>query len=182
MPKLLNTYIDPSSLHKVYTWELYAADLSYAFSALRRFRNALSLTDCMLSMCRYPVLERRRVKTAKKDDEGHPIYKEKITEVPSDIRWVLSFEWKTRDPAEARLLEYAFYDDGWTGKVSVALDEAAKMPVIDPDANNKEQGDEAEKKPALRWQVVLETRDTKRAEEISSVLAEQLAAFESKEG
>lgn len=181
MPKLVNTYIDPSSLHKVYTWEFYAADLSYAFSALRRFRNALSLTDCMLSMCRYPVLERRCVKTAKKDDEGRPIYKEKITEVTSDIRWVLSFEWKTRDPAEARLLEYAFYDDGWSGKVSIVLDDPAKMPVIDPDADNKKQEDETEKKPALCWQVVLETRDTKRAEEISGVIAEQLAAFESKE-
>lgn len=101
-----------------YLYGMESPSLASTFHLLRRWKDAQDIDDCAICMQKYPTLESKKVKTNKTDNDGNPIFRDKITESGNDTRWVLSFDWKTHDPAEARSLSYDFYDHGWPGSVT----------------------------------------------------------------
>lgn len=158
--------------HRIeYRYNFHAKELSRAFSALREYTEKNSLTPSTLTMQKFPELATVRKKIKKTDSEGNPVYSEKKTVKHSDVRWVLSFDWKTQDPADARTLEYCFYDNGWPGSVSFIIakpDEIALAPR-----------DEKREEPML-FECSFSFHDNPRARELADSLAEILSAYDQK--
>lgn len=155
---------DEENHHIEYIYDFYAKDLSYAFSALRKWNEKANLTASTLTMQKFPEVEHKKVKTRKKNKEGTPVYTDKIVEHKSDIRWVLSFDWKTKDPTEARCLEYHFYDDGWPGSATFMFTEDNYITLNDNDGNNDEDS-------ARRFECTVTLYDREHSDEV-------IAAFE----
>lgn len=116
--------------HRIsYLYAVELPSLATVFDILRTWRDNSGFSDCALIMQRYPTLETKKVNTGKTGEDGAPVFREKVVETRSDTRWVLSFDWTTRDPSEARKLDYDFYDDGWPCSASFAA--LAEDMVID---------------------------------------------------
>lgn len=149
---------------------LYAVELpslATAFDVLRAWRNDSGFSDCALTMQRYPTLETKTVNTGKTNECGAPVFRERVVEIRNDTRWVLSFDWKTKDPSEARKLDYDFYDNGWP--CSVSFTALAEDMVIDK--KNGElvpREDLADPRELRAYECVLSvpTYDESRAEKI----------------
>lgn len=122
---------DTDARHIEYVYDFYAKDLSRAFRALKTFTDENELTPSTITMQKFPEVETVKKKTKKKDADGNPVFSEKKVVKKSDIRWVMSFDWKTKDPAEARVLEYHFYDNGWPGSVVIAANDGIEVESLD---------------------------------------------------
>ena len=164
---------DKDTHHVEYLYDFYAKDLSSAFSALRKFTSANSLTPSAITMQKFPEVETVRKKTGKLDESGNPVYSEKKKVKHSDIRWVLSFDWKTKDPAEARSLDYLFYDDGWSGSVSFIIAEGADSSDTSKDV--------PERKSPFLFECTLTLCDNDRAPVLSDSLASILGIYAQEE-
>lgn len=175
---------DEDNLHTSYIYDFYAPDLSYAFSALRKWTEKENLSPCTLTMQKYPTLEHKKVKTRKKNADGTPVYADKVVEHKSDMRWVLSFEWKTNhDPKDARRLEYDFYMEGWPASVSftIAQDEAVFIDETPPDVDSSNNGEtKNERKNAPRmFECILAIDDTGRFDGIKDSFEDIVSKFSS---
>lgn len=160
---------DAEKHHVEYLYDFHAKDLSRAFRALREFTEKNSLTPSTLTMQKFPEVETVRKNTKKTDADGNPVYSEKKTVKHSDVRWVLSFDWKTKDPADARTLEYCFYDNGWPGSVSFI--------IAEPDEIALAPRDEKREEPML-FECSFSFHDNPRARELADSLAEVLSAYD----
>lgn len=110
---------DPDSGHDVRVYGLSLPSLKPAFSLLHQLRDDLKLSDCVLTMQKYPILAIKKVNTRKKDSDGNYVMQDKIEEVKSDRRRVLSFDFVTEDVAAARKMEWLYYDAGWPGEIAI---------------------------------------------------------------
>lgn len=158
--------------HVEYLYDFHAKDLSRAFRALREYTEQNSLTPSTLTMQKFPEMEIVRRKTKKTDSEGNPVYSEKKAVKHSDVRWVLSFDWKTKDPADARALEYCFYDNGWPGSVSFVIAEPEEIALA--------PRDEKREAPML-FECSFSFHDNPRARELANSFAEILSAYDQAE-
>lgn len=150
------------------TYDFYARDLSIAFSILRELTEKEGLTSSVLTMQKYPTLEHVQRKSRKKDKDGNAIMVDKVVEVANDARWVLSFDWKTRDPAEARCLSYDFYDDGWPCSIAFMLADDEEIPVIE-DAELRLPSEDAR-----RFEMTMVVPDEERAKRFEDALASMI--------
>lgn len=159
---------NPDERHVEKVYDFYAHDLSVAFELLRKFTDQEGLTASVIAMQKYPTLEHVVKSSKKREADGNLIATDKVVEKKSDTRWVLSFDWKTKDPAEARCLEYDFYDDGWPCKIAFMLADDEPSPVIDLGSLQFPSED------VRRFEMTVSVPDAGRAKRFEEALLEQV--------